>query len=135
MSGNYYKILGIKYNATAKEIHSSYRKLAKKYHPDLAGGDAEKFRQIAEAYSVLSDIELKASYDEGLIENNEKPATNMLTNIFGIYTKVILGSVFIIYGLILVFMAGVLGPSTNILSILSGVFLIFAGMSLFYYLY
>jgi curved DNA-binding protein CbpA len=135
MNGNYYKILGVKYNASAKEIHSSYRKLAKKHHPDLAGGDAEKFRQIAEAYSVLSDVDLKASYDAGLIENNQKPAKNMLTNIFGIYTKGIIGSVLIIYGLILVFMAGVLGPSSNILSVFSGVFLIFAGFSLFYYLY
>lgn len=135
MNGNYYKILGVKYNATTKEIHSNYRKLAKKYHPDLAGGDAEKFRQVAEAYSVLSDADLKAAYDAGLIENNEKPAKNMLTNIFGIYTKGIIGSVLIIYGLILVFMAGVLGPSSNILSAASGVFLIFAGFSLFYYLY
>ena len=55
---NYYEILGVDKNATEDQIKSAYRKLAKQYHPDLHPGDAtaaEKFKQINEAYEVLSD--------------------------------------------------------------------------------
>lgn len=63
---DYYEILGVDKNASAKEIKSSYRKLAKKYHPDLNNGDEkaqEKFKEINEAYEVLSDPEKKKKYD------------------------------------------------------------------------
>ena len=62
---DYYKTLGVDRKADAKTIRSAYRKLARKYHPDVAKGkdDAAKFRQIAEAYEVLSDPEKRQRYD------------------------------------------------------------------------
>lgn len=63
---DYYKILEIDKNASDKEIKSAYRKLAKKYHPDLNQGDEkaqERFKEIGEAYEVLSDPKKKKTYD------------------------------------------------------------------------
>lgn len=64
---DYYKILGIDKNATDKEIKNAYRKLARKYHPDLHPNDKEakvKFQQINEANEVLSDPEKRMKYDQ-----------------------------------------------------------------------
>src|ERR1700733_3938173 len=63
---DYYKILGLNTNATEKDVKASYRKLARKYHPDLNPNDAEankKFQQINEANEVLSDAEKRKKYD------------------------------------------------------------------------
>lgn len=63
---DYYEILEVKRTATAEEIKKSYRKLVKKYHPDLNPGDKvaeEKFKKISEAYETLSDETKKANYD------------------------------------------------------------------------
>ena len=61
---DYYKILGVERKADAKTIKSAYRKLARKHHPDVAKGrDAERFKEIAEAYEVLSDPEKRRRYD------------------------------------------------------------------------
>jgi molecular chaperone DnaJ len=62
---DYYEILGVPRDASQEEIKRAYRRLAKKYHPDVAkdGGSAEKFKEIAEAYEVLSDPEKRAQYD------------------------------------------------------------------------
>jgi len=59
---DYYKILGISKNASSEEIKRAFFRLAQKYHPDK-GGDPEKFKEINEAYQVLSDKEKKAQYD------------------------------------------------------------------------
>lgn len=63
---DYYEILGISKNASEKEIKSAYRKLAKKYHPDRnkETGAESKFKEVQEAYEVLSDDRKKAAYDQ-----------------------------------------------------------------------
>ena len=64
---DYYEVLGVDKNASADEIKKAYRKLAVKYHPDKNPGDKEaeeKFKEAAEAYSILSDADKKAKYDQ-----------------------------------------------------------------------
>ena len=64
---DYYKILGIKKNATDKEIKKAYRKLARKYHPDINPDSKEaekKFKEINEANEVLSNTENRKKYDK-----------------------------------------------------------------------
>lgn len=64
---DYYKILGVDKNATEKEIKSAYRKLARKYHPDVNPNNPEaqeRFKDINEAYQVLSDPEKRKKYDQ-----------------------------------------------------------------------
>lgn len=63
MAKDYYQILGVERNATADDIKKAYRKLAHKYHPDK-GGDEKKFKEINEAYQVLSDTEKRGQYDQ-----------------------------------------------------------------------
>ena len=63
MSEDYYKILGVPEDASEEEIKKAYRRLALKYHPDR-GGDEEKFKEINEAYQVLSDDKKRAQYDQ-----------------------------------------------------------------------
>jgi molecular chaperone DnaJ len=64
---DYYELLGVARKAPLKEIRQAYRKLARKYHPDLNPGDKsseEKFKQIQEAYEVLSDTKKRQMYDQ-----------------------------------------------------------------------
>lgn len=61
---DYYKILGINKGSSEDEIKKAFRKLAHKYHPDKSGGDEKKFKEIAEAYSVLSDKKKREQYDK-----------------------------------------------------------------------
>ena len=67
MSEDLYSILGVSKNATDDEIKKAYRKLAKKYHPDLNKGDKsaeEKLKNINRAYETLSDKQKRAQYDQ-----------------------------------------------------------------------
>lgn len=64
MSSNYYDILGVSKGASDDEIKKAYRKLAHKYHPDKSGGDEKKFKEINEAYQVLSDKSKRQQYDQ-----------------------------------------------------------------------
>ncbi len=62
---DYYKILGVDRNASQEEIKRAFRHLARKYHPDVAGKESEeKFKEINEAFQVLSDPEKRARYDQ-----------------------------------------------------------------------
>lgn len=79
---NYYNVLGLEEDADIVEIKSSYRKLSKKFHPDLNPDDAffgKMFLQIQEAYEVLSDSESRRNYDEKL-KSNYKPTSSQSLN-------------------------------------------------------
>ena len=64
---DYYEVLELSKGASEDEIKKAYRRLAKKYHPDMNPGDKEaevKFKEVNEAYDVLSDSDKKAKYDQ-----------------------------------------------------------------------
>jgi DnaJ-class molecular chaperone len=63
MAHDYYKLLGIEKNASQDEIKKAFRKMAQKLHPDKPGGDEKKFKEINEAYTVLSNPEKRKQYD------------------------------------------------------------------------
>lgn len=76
---NYYEVLGISKTASADEIKKAYRNLAFKYHPDRNSGDKvaeEKFKEINEAYDVLSDEKKRADYDSFGTSNSRYSGTN-----------------------------------------------------------
>jgi len=60
---DYYQILGVERNASEEDIKKAFRKLAQKYHPDKKGGNEAKFKEVSEAYAVLSDKNRRAQYD------------------------------------------------------------------------
>lgn len=60
---DYYEILGVTKSASEDDIKKAFRKLAQKYHPDKKGGDEAKFKEVSEAYAVLSDKNRRAQYD------------------------------------------------------------------------
>lgn len=74
---DYYRILGVSPNASQEEIKKAYYRLAHKYHPDK-GGDEKKFKEINEAYQVLSDPEKRAQYDRfgRVFEGGEAPGAS-----------------------------------------------------------
>ncbi len=83
MEKNYYEILGIKPDATDSEIKSAFRKLARKWHPDVAGNSQDvvnKFKELNEAYEILSNPEKRKKYDaiRGIF-NNAKSQKNSST--------------------------------------------------------
>src|SRR5215510_9620259 len=77
-SKDYYAILGVKKSASAEDVRKAFRKLARKYHPDVKPGDKkaeEKFKEISEANDVLSDPKKRKIYDQvGFYSDNIDPA-------------------------------------------------------------
>jgi len=75
---DYYELLGVSRKASAKDIRTAFRKLARKYHPDLNPGDKaseEKFKQLQEAYDVLSDTKKRQMYDQyGFYSDSAPPS-------------------------------------------------------------
>lgn len=69
MKRDYYEVLGVAKDADAEEIKKAYRKLARQYHPDVnkAADAEEKFKEVKEAYDVLSEPQKRAQYDLSLI--------------------------------------------------------------------
>ena len=63
MSADYYQVLGVDKKASKDDVKKAFRTLAHKYHPDKKGGDEKKFKEISEAYAVLSDDKKRAEYD------------------------------------------------------------------------
>ncbi|HWO07220.1 MAG TPA: molecular chaperone DnaJ [Candidatus Paceibacterota bacterium] len=61
---DYYQILGVTRDASEEDIKKAFRSLAHKYHPDKKGGDEQKFKEVSEAYAVLSDKKKRAQYDQ-----------------------------------------------------------------------
>ena len=64
---DYYEVLGVAKDASEEDIKKAYRKLAKKYHPDMNPGDKNaeaKFKEASEAYAILSDAEKRQKYDQ-----------------------------------------------------------------------
>lgn len=64
MAKDYYQVLGVPRNATKEDIKRAYRKLAHIYHPDKAGGNEGKFKEINEAYQILGDDRKRSQYDQ-----------------------------------------------------------------------
>ena len=63
MAKDYYKILGVPKTSTEDDIKKAYRKLAHQHHPDKQGGNEGKFKEVNEAYQILSNKEKRAQYD------------------------------------------------------------------------
>ena len=80
---NPYEVLGLDRNASTDEIKSSYKKQALKHHPDR-GGDEAIFKEMTEAYGILSDPQKKDNYDKfGSVDNSGVNINDIINNMFG----------------------------------------------------
>lgn len=90
---DYYKILNVNILASEEKIKKSYRELAKLYHPDRNAGDdvaADKFKEITEAYDVLSDKKKRMEYNIKYLVNNKYVITGLAA--LGLGVSIIIGS-------------------------------------------
>jgi molecular chaperone DnaJ len=69
---DYYELLGVPKDASDDDIKKAYRKLAMEHHPDR-GGEEEKFKEVKEAYEILSEPSKRAQYDQGTLHNHGLP--------------------------------------------------------------
>lgn len=90
---DYYEILGVSRTAGAEEIKRAYRKLAQRYHPDKNPGDSEaeaRFKEVAEAYAVLSDPEKRSRYDRfGHLDGSPFAGMDFDPSIFGDFSEIL----------------------------------------------
>ena len=80
---DYYYILGVKSNATSNAIKVAYRKLSLRFHPDVTGGDKfleERFKEICEAYEILSDDNKRRVYHDSLLRFNQNKSSYSTTD-------------------------------------------------------
>jgi DnaJ-class molecular chaperone len=86
---NYYRILGVSTAATNEELRRAYRVLARRYHPDVNPGKSseEKFKQIAEAYAVLSDVTRRRQYDLELEKGSQESFASAFERAHEAYRK------------------------------------------------
>lgn len=77
-----YKILGVPKNATAAEIRRAYRQKAKLLHPDITGKDSEEFKELVQAYEILSDIKARSLFDESYNAQKYGPQKHKKTDSF-----------------------------------------------------
>ncbi|NLW58686.1 MAG: J domain-containing protein, partial [Bifidobacterium pseudolongum subsp. globosum] len=71
MAADYYETLGVERTASEEDIKRAYRKMSRKYHPDIAGPEfEEKFKEVNTAYEVLSDPDKRRMYDAGVDPND-----------------------------------------------------------------
>jgi curved DNA-binding protein CbpA len=90
-----YALLGVEKSASAKEIKKVYRELSKIHHPDK-GGDEEKFKEIAEAYKILSDEKTRAKYDSGTsLEELKGETDDLIGRVFSVFEETIGGYGFV----------------------------------------
>jgi molecular chaperone DnaJ len=76
MKKNFYRVLGVDHKAGPEKIKRAYREAAKCYHPDVSPRNEEKFKEVQEAYEILSDPEKKALYDREILEKRS-PALSL----------------------------------------------------------
>lgn len=89
MAKKLYETLGVEDTATKSEIKKAYRKLSKVYHPDK-GGDADKFRDINEAYNILSDDKMREAYDNGTeLSELKEESDGLIRRTFSIFEEVL----------------------------------------------
>jgi curved DNA-binding protein CbpA len=115
----HYEILGLRENASAEEIHCAYRRLAKKHHPDMKSGDAEKFKLIMESYNVLFDSRSRAKYDLELRANNKTAFRNDIVSVaLKEYLDSALSGVLLIYSGVFGFIAATTAGEYRIIFLL-----------------
>ena len=76
MIKNWYQVLGVSEDASNEEIKKAYRKLVKEYHPDEHKGQEEKFREVCDAYQVLSNAKKRQEFDLSLKQERAKKEDN-----------------------------------------------------------